>query len=104
MTVYGAILPGARAIARSSVLAESLTEQARHRLKILDWHREHGTNASLTARHFGIGRMTLFRWLKKKEQCGLLGLNESSRRPKKLRMPTTAWSVVARSNRRGIAV
>lgn len=96
MTVYGTILPGARAIARSSVLTDQLTEQAKRRIKIIDWYRAHGASPSLTARHFGIGRMTLFRWLARYNQRGLLGLNEDSRRPKRLRQPTISWSVVAR--------
>lgn len=96
MTIYGTLLPGARAIANSSALTDKLTEEAKRRMKILDWHKAHGKNTSLTARHFGIGRMTLFRWLKRVEKFGLLGLNESSKKPKNFRKPTTAWPVVAR--------
>jgi len=78
MTIYGSILPGARTIAWSSALTDKLTEQAKHRLKILDWHKTHDKNSSLTARHFGIGRMTIHRWLKRFEKFGMLGLNEQS--------------------------
>lgn len=96
MTVYGTLLPGARAIAYSSALTDKLTEQAKQRIKILDWHRAHDSNASLTARHFGIGRMTLFRWLQRKTKMGLLGLNEQSTKPKRIRRPVTPWPIVAR--------
>lgn len=96
MTIYGTLLPGARAIANSSALTDKLTESAKQRIKILDWHRAHGKNSSLTARHFGIGRMTLFRWQKRVEKVGLLGLNESSKKPKRLRVPVISWTVVAR--------
>lgn len=96
MTIYATLLPGARAIANSSALTDKLTEQAKHRIKILDWHKAHGKNSSLTARHFGIGRMTLFRWQKRVEKFGLLGLNESSKKPKRLRTPVTPWPVIAR--------
>lgn len=96
MTIYGTILPGAASIARSSFLTDKLTEQAKQRIKILDWRKSHGKNSSLTARHFGIGRMTLFRWKKRVEKFGLLGLNESSRKPKRLRAPITSWIIVAR--------
>ena len=96
MTIYGTILPGAVAIARSSFLTDKLTEQAKQRIKVLDWHRARGKNSSLTARHFGIGRMTLFRWQKRVEKFGLLGLNESSRKPKRARMPLTPWPIIAR--------
>jgi len=96
MTIYGTILPGAGDIARSSALADQLTERAKQRMKILDWHRLHGHNSSLTARHFGIGRMTLYRWIKRHEEAGLVGLNEQSRRPKRIRKPTTPWEIVTR--------
>lgn len=96
MTIYGALMPGARAIANSSALTDKLTEQAKQRIKVLDWRKAHGKNSSLTARHFGIGRMTLFRWQQRVKKFGLLGLNESSKKPKRLRMPVTSWTVVAR--------
>src|SRR3989344_1073092 len=96
MTIYGSILPGARTIAWSSALTDKLTEQAKHRIKILDWHKVHGANCSLTARHFGIGRMTLHRWIKKFKKFGLLGLNEQSTKPKQCRLPQTSWPIVSR--------
>ena len=58
MTVYGSILPGAASVARSAFLTDKLTERAKYKIKVLDWHREHRSNVSLTARHFGLGRMT----------------------------------------------
>lgn len=61
MTIYGSILPGARAIARSSSLPDKLTERAKYKIRVFDWSRVHGNNASLAARRFGIGRMTLYR-------------------------------------------
>jgi transposase InsO family protein len=96
MTIYGSILPGARTIAWSSVLTDKLTEQAKHRIKILDWRKAHGNNSSLTARHFGVGRVTLNRWLKRFKKFGILGLNELSRKPKNVRRPVTPWPVIAR--------
>jgi len=96
MTIYGTLLPGARTIAWSSALTDKLTEQAKHRIKILDWHKAHGKNCSLTARHFGIGRMTPHRWLKRFKKFGMLGLNEQSTRPKNVRRPASPWPVVSR--------
>jgi transposase InsO family protein len=96
MTIYGTIIPGARAIAWSSALTDKLTEQAKQRIKILDWHKAHEKNQALTARHFGIGRMTLHRWIKRFEKFGLLGLNEQSTKPKQCRLPKTPWIIVAR--------
>lgn len=96
MTVYGTILPGAVSIARSAALADILTEQAKHKIKIMDWYRVHNQNAALTARHFGIGRATFHRWLRRYRQQGLVGLNEYSRKPKRLRKPTTSPEVAMR--------
>jgi len=96
MNVYGTILPKTSALARGAYVADNLTQRAKHKLKIIDWHREHGSNSSLTARHFGIGRMTLYRWLKRLDQCGIIGLNDKSTKPKRVRRPTTSWEVVSR--------
>lgn len=96
MTIYGSILPGAASIARSAFLTDKLTERAKYKIKILDWHKSHGANLSLTAKHFGIGRMTLFRWLKRFKARGVIGLNEYSRKPKHLRRPTVSWNITAR--------
>lgn len=40
--------------------------------------------------------MTLYRWLKRFKQSGVIGLNEESRKPKRLRQPTTSWNTVIR--------
>lgn len=96
MTVYGHILPGAASIARSAALVNSLTERAKYKVKILDWHKTNGNNGSLTARHFGIGRMTLYRWIRRFKRYGMIGLNENSRKPKNLRKPTTSWNTLIR--------
>jgi len=94
MTVYGHILPGAATIARWAARIDLLTETARRRLKVLDWHRAYGGNESLTARHFGIARTTLRRWLERLARLGPVGLNEQSRRPRHTRAPVTPWEVV----------
>ena len=96
MTIYGSILPGTASIARSAFLTDKLTERAKYKIKILDWHKARGDNCSLTARHFGIGRMTLYRWLKRFENFGIIGLNEYSRKPNRYRQPTTSWPIAAR--------
>jgi transposase InsO family protein len=96
MTIQGAILPKAASIARSAALMERLGERAKYKIKVLDWLRKHGNNASLTARHFGIGRMTLYRWIRRFKQYGVMGLNDYSRKPKSIRKPVTSWNVVIR--------
>ena len=96
MTIYGSMLPGAISIARSSFLTDKLSERAKYKIKVLDWHKKYGNNTSLTARHFGLGRMTVYRWLKEIRHRGLIGLNEKSRRPKRLRQPITSGNIVMR--------
>jgi transposase InsO family protein len=94
MTIYGSILPGAAAIAQSALRTEGITERAKQRLKIMDWHQKHGANLSLTARRFGIQRLTLRRWIKRAQQSGPVGLNDRSHRPHRLRQPATPWETV----------
>jgi len=87
MTIYGSILPGAVAIARLALRTNGLTKKAMERLKMLDWHRAHGQNGSLTGRHFGIQRRILRDWLRRHKLLGAIGLNDKSRRPKRVRKP-----------------
>lgn len=94
MTIYGSILPGAISIARSVARTGHLTERAKHKLKVLDWCRDHGSNISVTARHFGLTRKTIHRWITQLKQRGPIGLNELSRAPKRWRTPTTAPETV----------
>lgn len=95
MTIYGYVLPGAVSIARSAFLAGNLSERAKQRLKMLDWHKEHGKNISLTARHFGLTRYTVRNWQKKLSKFGPRGLNDESHRPKHLRRPRTSLEIVS---------
>jgi transposase InsO family protein len=96
MTVYGTVLPKASVLARGAYVADNLSNRAKEKLKIIDWHKNHGNNCSLTARHFGIGRMTLYRWLKRLNRCGIIGLNDKSKKPKNIRRPTTSWEVTSK--------
>lgn len=95
MTIYGYVLPGAISIARSAFLAGNISERAKQRLKILDWHRNHGKNVSLTARHFGLTRYTIRSWQKRLDKFGPRELEDKSHRPKTLRQPTTSWEIVS---------
>src|SRR3989338_6055978 len=94
MTTYGYVLPGAALVARSALKAGNLSKRARMKLKVLDWHQKHGKNISLTARRFGMQRLTLRTWIRKLRQCGPVGLNDISHRPKRMRQPGTHWDVV----------
>jgi len=97
MTVYGSRLPGAGRIANWAQQIESLTPEAKKRLKIMDWHKQHGENISLTARRFGLERKTVRRWRDRFYQYGVLGLNDRSRRPKVVRRPTTSLTIINRT-------
>jgi putative transposase len=55
---------------------------------MLEWHQQHGNNASLTCRHFGISRDTFYRWKRRFEVTGPGGLENWSQRPKRVRSPT----------------
>ncbi|MFA5755131.1 MAG: DDE-type integrase/transposase/recombinase [Candidatus Paceibacterota bacterium] len=96
MTIYGTVIPMTRRIAQSFYVNRSLTDKVKHRLKTIDWYKNHDNNISLTARHFGIGRSTMNRWVKNFKRCGILGLNDKSRKPKKLREMATPWEVSSR--------
>ncbi len=97
MQVYGSILPGASTIARLLPLAAAaaraepaLSRQARQRLKMLQWYEDHGRNASLTCRRFGVSRDTFYRWWRRYQRAGPRGLEDRSPRPHRVRQPT--WS------------
>lgn len=94
MTIYGHILPGALRIARLAERTGHLTERAKYKLKILDWHRARGESISLTARHFGLTRKTLRSWLKQLKDFGPAGLNEKSRAPKHKRGVSTSSDII----------
>lgn len=93
MTTYGHVLPGAVRLASWSARACNLTKKAKQRLKVLDWLRNHGGNISLTARHFGLNRETVRIWQQRFKWKGLVGLNDLSHRPKRVRQPTTSWEI-----------
>jgi len=71
--------------------APDLSRDARRRLAMLDWHRAHGGNVSLTARHFGVGRPTVYRWLRRFDRFHLESLEDHGSAPRRRRRPT--WTV-----------
>ena len=99
MQVYGAVLPGAAAVARLLPQQASearrgqpkpLSRQARHRLRVILWYEERGKRVRATCRYWGISTSTYYSWLRRYERAGPVGLEEQSRRPYKVRRPT--WS------------
>lgn len=103
MNVYGSILPGAATVARLLPKGASKARQtrpasreARRRLTAVLWYEAHGRNASLTARHFAVSRSSLHIWLKHYHEAGARGLEDRSRRPRRVRQPTWTPHLEAR--------
>jgi transposase InsO family protein len=69
----------------------SVSRRARARLAMLDWHAAHGRNVSLTARHFGLSRPTVYRWLARFDPHHPASLEDRSSTPRRRRRPT--WTV-----------
>src|SRR3989338_7541645 len=93
MTIYGSVLPGARTLANWAART-SLTDQAKQRLKVVDWLRKHDGDISLASRHFGLDRKTVRSWRDKFNKIGMIALNNKSHRPKNVRQSTTGWKTV----------
>lgn len=72
-----------------------LSDGAVQRLKWFAFALEHGSNVSLTCRHFGIARSTFLRWAERFDATDLRTIEEESRRPKHVRSPEIAPHVVA---------
>jgi putative transposase len=70
--------------------------KALRRLEVLDWHRSHGAVVRLSARHFGYSPDTISRWVRAFGSGKLGNLEDRSRRPKRVRTPTTPSAVVIR--------
>jgi transposase InsO family protein len=97
MQVYGAILPGTRTVdrllpraAHAARAGPTLSRQERQRLKMLQWYEDHGRNARLTCRRFGVSPDTFYRWWRRYQRAGPRALEDRSHRPHQARQPT--WS------------
>lgn len=105
MHTYGSIIPGAATLARLlPAQAEAvrkrqkearrevrLSPTAQHRLKVIRWHEQHGSNATLTAAHFSHSRASIHAWLKRYKQAGPVALEDKSHRPQHCRQ--ASWSL-----------
>jgi putative transposase len=95
MSVYGSVVPGGPTLSRLLPKAASeagkqqhASREAKRRLAAVEWHEKHGQRVSLTARHFGLSRSTVYDWLRRHERAGIRGLEDRSRRPHNVRQPT----------------
>lgn len=84
-------------------LPPELSRTAAVRLDMLDWHRAHGENVSLTSRHFGFSRPTVYRWLGRFERHRLESLEDRSSRPLRRRRPTWTLAQLAAVRRLRLA-
>ena len=82
---------GRRTFGPAREAAPNLSRDARRRLAMLDWHRAHGANVSLTARRFGVSRPTVYRWLDRFDRLHHESLEDHGSAPRRRRRPT--WTV-----------
>src|ERR1019366_6627776 len=71
----------------------TLSRKGRARLQMIAWHDAHRGNKSLPARHFGVTRATLYKWLSRYDKRHLKSLESRSNRPQRVRQPE--WSTEA---------
>lgn len=88
------LLPGSTRLARIVRIVPS--PAALHRLEVVRWYEAHGRQVRLTARHFGYSPDTVSRWVRAFAQRHMAGLEDRSRRPQRVRSPTTPSAVVIR--------
>ena len=87
--------------------SKRLSRKARHRLEIIDWYNQVSErksrtglkDASLTCRHFGIGRSYFYRWYGRFKKHGIAGLENRTSRPKRVRRETVAAEIVEETRR-----
>ncbi len=70
-------------------LTTTLSRDAKQRLKWVDYYHQHGNNARLTCRHFGIAHRTFYRYYNRFKLQGLRGLENQSCRLQQVRHSTT---------------
>jgi putative transposase len=91
MRIISGMAPGARRLAGHGA---ELSRDAKARLKWMDYYRSHGRNARLTCRHFDIAPQTFYRWKRRYDPLRLESLEQRSRRPHRLRQPTSSSELI----------
>ncbi len=93
-TIYTTILPKQSYLDR--ICTKKLSKVARHRLKMIDFFfLKADKNVSLTARHFGVTRGYVYKWLNRFNPKYLESLEDKSRKPHRIREPQYDWEVIA---------
>lgn len=72
-----------------------ISSAAVQRLKWFQYMLEHGSNVSLTCRHFGVARSTFLCWAKRFNPRDISTLEGYSRRPHTVNVPQTDERIVA---------
>lgn len=95
MRYKGYIIPRRGYISRIS--RGDITSRAKVRLSWMDYYQK-TRNARLTCRHFGISPDTFYKWQRRYKPLNLKSLEDDprTRRPKRLRTPTTPTEIVGR--------
>jgi transposase len=88
------VLSGTARLVR--IVAAAPSPAAQRRLEVIRWYEQHGRSARLAARHFGYSPDTVARWVRAFAARGPAGLEDRSRRPRRVRTPTTPSAVVVR--------
>ena len=93
-TIYTTILPKQSYLDR--ICTKKLSKEARHRLKMIDFFfLKADKNVSLTARHFGVTRGYVYKWLNRFNPKYLESLEDKSRKPHRVRESQYDWEVIA---------
>lgn len=93
MRYKGFIVPRTRYLSR--VLQSDISARTKVKLSWMEYYKKVG-NARLACRHFGISPDTFYRWKNRYKPLNLKTLEDDpkTRRPKRLRIPTTSLEVV----------
>ena len=91
---YGKVLAGVASFSR----IKSISKEAQIRLYWLDWYKEHGGNAELTCRHFGISKSVFYRWKNRfsSSKKDLTSLESVTSKPHTVRSETIDYEIVSR--------
>ncbi len=73
MRIFSGTAPGALRLAGRG---QELSPGAKKRLKWMDYYEQHGRNAALTCRYFGISRQTFYRWRRRYRPQRLASLED----------------------------
>jgi putative transposase len=91
-SIYHTRLPHQRKLERMGK-AMNLSKEARIRLSYITHYKKHG-NARVTCRRFGISKSTLYKWVKRFLERGIMGLENLSRAPKRRRVSEIPWQTI----------